>query len=147
MTQEEPQHVEPPENEMNGASDADGEAVEGSEETPTPYSQMAGRTVSGKIVVLSMAAIVVAVVVAAQVWLGPAQKKLNSVYRKQKRMDSCMAKVKSNRLLSEKAKQAHCKRQAARRARAPKLMVIPTKTPNKTKPAQSAVAPEKATAQ
>ena len=54
---------------MNGASDADGEAVEASEETPTPYSQMAGRTVSGKIVVLSMAAIVVAVVVAAQVWL------------------------------------------------------------------------------
>ncbi|MEE2789088.1 MAG: hypothetical protein VX589_17260 [Myxococcota bacterium] len=85
------------------------------DEQPVPYSSIAGKPVSGKIVVISLILIVVGVVWGANVWLSPAQQKLNAVYRKQKRLDTCMASMKSNRMLSAKAKEDVCKRQAAKR--------------------------------
>ena len=85
-------------------------------EKPVPYRDLVGKPISGKIVVLAIFVIIVSVVGIAKVWLGPAQKKLNAVYGKQKRMDSCLAEIRSNRLLSAKAKDDFCKKQAAKRS-------------------------------
>ena len=105
------------------------------DEPPVPYSSIAGKPVSGKWVVLSMFAIVIGVVWGANVWLSPAQKKLNAVYRKQKKLDVCMASMKSNRMLTTRAKEDFCKRQAARRksnaAASSKLAPSPAPTPTK----------------
>ena len=115
------------------ASESDGIHSESDVEVAVSYAEMTGDPVSGKRVVLTLIAIVIGVVIVAKVWLGPAQKKLNSVYQKQKRMDSCLATVKSNRLLTDKAKQALRKRRAEKQKLLRKSQGIPSsKTPQAT---------------